>query len=159
MRKNLSEEEIVLNEKKKEYLKQFQESVRACRRIEEQIRELEADEMCPSAICMNGMPMASSFNNRDLSVYIAKKDKLLSEMIKARHKRIAIYQDIFERVEKLSNENERTVLSMRYIKGLKWEDIACQMSMEWSWVHRLHAKALANFELPEEAIESNYNIC
>ena len=159
MKKKLSEEEIILNEKKKEYLKQFQECVRAVRRIEEQIKEIETDEMCPSALCMNGIPVKASFNDKDLSAYIAKKEKLLTDMIRARHKRIVVYQDIFERIEHMNDENERMILTLRYIKGLKWEDIACQMSMDWSWVHRLHAKALKNFELPKEAIESNYYIC
>lgn len=155
----LSEEEIVLNEKKKEYLKQFQESVRAVRRIEEQIRELEADEMCPSALCMNGIPVKSSFNDKDLSVYMARKDKLLSDMIRARCKRITIYQDVFQCIERMNDEDEKTILTLRYIKGLKWEDIASHMHMACSWIHKLHAKALVNFELPKEETERDYIIC
>lgn len=150
MKKKLSEEEIELNEKKKEYLKQFQESVRAIRRIEEQIKELEADEMCPSAISLNGIPTASSFNNRDLSVYMAKKDKLISDMIRARHKRIALYQDIFHRIEVLQDEDEREVLTLRYIKGMKWGAVACEKHVEWAQVHRIHARGLKNFKLPED---------
>lgn len=146
----LSEEEIELIEKKKEYLKQFQKSVRACRRLEEQIRELEADEMCPSTLCFNGIPLASSFNNRDLSVYMARKDKLLSDMIKARCERITIYQNVFQRIECMNDEDEKTILTLRYIKGLKWENIASHMHMAYSWIHKLHAKALVNFELPKE---------
>lgn len=150
MKKELSEEEKELNEKKKEYLKQFQESIRAVRRIEEQIQELEADEMCPQALCLNGMPVASSYNNKDLSVYVAKKDKLLSDMIRARHERIALYQDIFNCIEKLPEEDEREVLTLRYIKGMKWEAVACHRHVEWAQVHRIHARALKNFELPED---------
>lgn len=150
MKKGLSEEEKELNEKKKEYLKQFQESIRAVRRIEEQIQELEADEMCPQAFCLNGMPAASSYNNKDLSVYVAKKDKLLSDMIRARHERIVLYQDIFNRIEKLPEEDEREVLTLRYIKGMKWEAVACHRHVEWAQVHRIHARALKNFELPKD---------
>lgn len=150
MKKKLSEEEIALNEKKKEYLKQFQECVRAVRRIDEQIKELEADEMCPPGISINGMPCASSFNNKDLSVYIAKKDKLLTDMIKARRRRIVVYQDIFARIESLQDEDEREVLTLRYIKGMKWETVACEKHVEWAQVHRIHARALKNFELPKD---------
>lgn len=150
MKKNLSEEEIAINEKKKEYLRQFRESVRAVRRIEEQIKELEANEMCPSAISLNGMPIASSYNNKDLSVYIAKKDELLSHMIRARHKRIVLYHDIFKRIEDLQDEDEKEVLTLRYIKGMKWEAVACHRHVEWAQVHRIHARALKNFKLPDD---------
>lgn len=150
MKKELSEEEKELNEKKKEYLKQFQESIRAVRRIEEQIQELEADEMCPQALCLNGMSVTGSYNNKDLSVYVAKKDKLLSDMIRARHERIVLYQDIFNRIEKLPEEDEREVLTLRYIKGMKWEAVACHRHVEWAQVHRIHARALKNFKLPED---------
>lgn len=150
MKKKLSEEEIELNEKKKEYLRQFQESIRAVRRIEEQIKELETDEMCPTGLSLNGMPMASSFNNKDLSVYVAKKDKLITDMINARHKRITLYQDIFKRIEDLTDEDEREVLTLRYIKGMKWETVACHRHVEWAQVHRIHARALKSFKLPED---------
>lgn len=148
MKKKLSEDEIRMNEKKKEYLKQFQECVRAVRRIESQIKELETDEMCPSSLRTNNMPVKSSYNEKDLSLYIANKDKLLTDMINARHNRIIIYQDIFERIEKIDDEDEREVLTLKYIKGMKWEDVACTMHVGWTQTHRIHARALMHLEIP-----------
>lgn len=156
MKRKISEEDIKLNEKKKEYLKRFQDCMHAFLRIEEQIIELEANEMRPPALSAKGMPLPTTYNNKDLSLYVAEKDKLLSDMIDERHKKITVYHDIFKRIEMIEDEREKTVLTLRYIKGMKWEDISCAMNMEWSWVHRIHAKALKSFELPKEAIESNY---
>ena len=136
------------NDKKKEYLNKYLDCVRSVKRIEEQISELRYSIMCPS-VKTSDMPTSSN-NQKDLSDYIVKSDKLVSEMLKKRYERIAIYTDIFRRIENLDDEDERTVLTLRYIKGLKWEKIALEISVEWATVHRIHARALRHFEMPEE---------
>ena len=149
MKKELSEEEKELNEKKKEYLKQYKKSVCAVKRIEEQIKELETEEMYPSAVCLNGITVTTSYNDRDLSAYIAKKEEFLSELIKARYKRIKMHQEVFNQIESMENEDEKEILTLRYIDNMKWEGIASHMHMARSWVFCLHEQALTNFVLPE----------
>ena len=34
------------------------------------------------------------------------------------------------------------IIHLRYIKGLKWEQICVDMAFEWTHVHRLHSRAL-----------------
>lgn len=154
MKKELSTE---TNELKKEYLNQYLECVRAVRRIESQIEELRLSIMCPS-MRISDMPTASN-TQKDLSDYIVKENTLIDEMIKLRYKRIETYTDIFRRIEMIEKEDERAVLTLRYIKGLKWEEIAVNVHVEWAQVHRIHAKALKNFELPENMIHNDTLEC
>lgn len=156
MKKEISAE-AKLNEKKKEYLTQYLECVRAVRRIESQIEELRINIMCPS-IHISDMPRANA-GQGDLSDYIVKEHSLIDEMIKLRYKRIETYTDIFRRIEMIKKEDERTVLTLRYIKGLKWEEIAVDVHVEWAQVHRIHAKALKNFHLPENMIHNDTQTC
>ena len=79
MKKEISAE-AKLNEKKKEYLTQYLECVRAVRRIESQIEELRINIMCPS-IHISDMPRANA-GQGDLSDYIVKEHSLIDEMIK-----------------------------------------------------------------------------
>lgn len=143
------------NELKKEYLKSYHDSVRACERISEQFEELKLSAMCPGVKTISDMPRATSFNQSDLSDYIVAEDELISELLKARYKRVMVYTDIFNRIEALENEDERAVLTYRYIKKMTWEKIACEVHLEWAQLHRIHARALKNFKLPENMIHND----
>lgn len=136
------------NDRKKEYLNQFKDNKEAAIRIEKQIEELERREMSPrtSVIDLYGRGAAI----KDLSDYETKKEELVNEMHKSRYERISAYQEIFKAIEKLPNEQERQVLTLRYIRGFKWEKITMEMHLEWAQVHRIHARALKHFQIPNE---------
>lgn len=139
-KENIREE----NEKKKEYLWGYQSEKRKIQRLEEELSELRLDKMCPSVI-QDGMPHASG--GGDLSGYAARIDALERKILKARYKRIQKFKEITDRIEHLQDENEKDVLLYRYIKGMKWEDIAVKMSIGKRHVQRIHGKALENFNM------------
>jgi DNA-directed RNA polymerase specialized sigma subunit len=47
----------------------------------------------------------------------------------------------------MENEDEQEVLRLRYIKGLKWEEVALKMNYSWKQVHRIHSSALKSFKM------------
>ena len=120
------------NETKKEYLDKFRENRDAVKRIEEQIK----------------VKIHGSSVTKDLSAYIVKKNELVEKMLQARYRRLSTYSEIFQAIEEVPDERERQVLTLRYIKGLKWEEIAVEMHVEWAQVHRIHARALGHFKIP-----------
>lgn len=132
------------NEKKKEYLWGYQKTKRQLERLEEELAELRLDKMCPSVI-QDGMPHASG--GGDLSGYAARVDALERKILKARYKRIQRFKEIRDRIEHLEDENEKDVLVYRYIRGMKWEDIAVKMNIGYRHVLRMHGKALENFKM------------
>lgn len=132
------------NDKKKEYLWEYQRAKRQLERLEEELAELRLDKMCPSVI-QDGMPHASG--GGDLSGYAARVDALERKILKARYKRIQRFKEIRDRIERLEDENEKDVLVYRYIRGMKWEDIAAKMGCSWQWTHKIHSKALKNIEI------------
>lgn len=132
------------NEKKKEYLWEYQRAKRQLERLEEELAELRLDKMCPSVI-QDGMPHASG--GGDLSGYAARVDALERKILKARYKRIQRFKEIRDRIECLEDENEKDVLVYRYIRGMKWEDIAVKMNIGYRHVLRMHGKALENFKM------------
>lgn len=132
------------NDNKKEYLWGYQRAKRQLERLEEELVELRLDKMCPSVI-QDGMPHASG--GGDLSGYAARVDALERKILKARYKRIQMFKEIRDRIERLEDENEKDVLVYRYIKGMKWEDIAVKMEYTWQHIHRIHSNALENFKM------------
>ena len=127
------------------YLSKFRESKEAVKRIEVQITALELYEASPKTI---DIEMHGSRARKDMSDYATKKDELISKMMQARYMRVSTYTDIFQAIENAPNERERQVLTYRYIKCLKWEEIAVEMHVEWAQVHRIHANALKHFKIP-----------
>ena len=45
------------------------------------------------------------------------------------------------------DEREKELLTLRYLKGLKWEEIAVNMGYSWRKIHYLHGEALEHFEI------------
>lgn len=130
------------NEKKKEYLRSYQKSLKREERICEDIQELRARKMFPSCGMGDGMPHGS--NQTDLSDYIVILDELMESLKQERLNGAIKRRRIEKSIQKLSDENEAEVLKLRYIKGMKWEEIALEMEYSWQHVHRIHGSALGN---------------
>lgn len=45
-------------------------------------------------------------------------------------------------INSVPNVKQRNVLRLRYISGMKWEQIAVKLNYDYRWVLRLHGKAL-----------------
>ena len=132
------------NEKKKEYLKSYRRAVKREQDILEEIQRLRLDKMFPSVV-NDGMPHGSSHS--DLSDYMAIMDEQIELLKKERLEKFRCYQRIESQIHQMENEDEQEVLRLRYIKGLKWEEVALRMNYSWKWVHKIHGRALQNFEI------------
>lgn len=132
------------NEIKKEYLRSYEKSVRQMERSELKIREMRLNKMCPSVI-NDGMPHGSA--QGDLSGYAALMDKEERKYAESRCQVEKIYAEIGDKIEQLENENEKDILTYRYIHLMKWEDICGKTGYSWQHTHRIHARALKNFKM------------
>lgn len=131
------------NEAKKEYLRSYQKAVRREQEILDEIQQLRMDKMFPSVV-NDGMPKGSE--QRDLSDYVAKLDELIEKLKQERFEKIKRMDDILCHISLLRDEDEKRVLRLRYIKGLKWEEVAVNMDYKWAQMHRIHSRALKNFK-------------
>lgn len=132
------------NEEKKEYLRSYRRAVKREKDILDEIQRLRSDKMFPS-IANDGMPKGGS--QSDLSDYIAILDEQI-ELLKAeRLEKARCYQKIERQIKQMENEDEQEVLRLRYITGLKWEEVAVRMSYSWKHIHRIHSSALCNFKM------------
>ena len=100
--------------------------------------------MFPSAV-NDGMPKGNS--QSDLSDYIAILDEQIEFLKVERLEKARCYQKIEKQIRQMGNEDEQEVLRLRYITGLKWEEVAARMSYSWKHIHRIHSSALCNFKM------------
>lgn len=142
MKENWSE-----NEKKKRYLMSYRWAKKQEERILEEIRELRMDKMFPSAV-NDGMPKGSE--QRDLSDYAAKLDELIEELKEERLEKIKRLQSIERVIKEIDNEDAQTILWLRYIDGLRWEEVCVAINYEWAQMHRIHARALREIKINDD---------
>ena len=132
------------NEKKKEYLKSYRRAVKREQDILEEIQRLRLDKMFPSVV-NDGMPHGSSHS--DLSDYMAIMDEQIELLKEERLEKVRCYQRIERKIRQMENEDEQEVLRLRYILGMKWEEVAVKMGYSWKQTHRIHSSALQNFKM------------
>ena len=140
----MDEKELTENEKKKEYLKSYGKALKREQRILDEIQCLRLDKMFPSVV-QDGMPHGSS--QEDLSGYAATLDEMIEDLKKERLEKVKIRKKIEQSIRNLEDEDEQEVLRLRYISGLKWEEVAVEMNLTRRRVTQIHGKALINFAM------------
>lgn len=132
------------NEKKKEYLRRYHAAELAEREIREEIDDLRMNKMFPTLI-QDGMPHGSSCG--DLSAYAVQLDELMAELKAQMEQRIRLRKEITAKIEEMPDETEKTVLRLRYIRWLRWEQIAEKMGYSFRNITRIHGKALQDLKI------------
>ena len=135
------------NEKKKEYLREYNYHVRRIRRIETELAELRTMKISGFGN-IDGMPHGS--RQSDLSDYAAELDSLERKLVEEWRRMNLARKEIERRIKNLKSENEKDVLFYRYIAGYDWPEIAQKLRYSERQVHRFHGKALEHFRLLEE---------
>lgn len=135
------------NQKKIAYLKKYKYAILDEKMILEEIQRLRADKMFPS-LAMDGMPHGNGTS--DLSEYAARLDEEINKLKVQRLEKVKIYSDISSRIRRVEDDNQRALLICRYIKGMRWEDVASELGYTWRWTHKLHSKALDAIDIKED---------
>lgn len=136
------------NDMKKEYLNSYQSLKTCCQILAENIEEFMASRYLPS-LPVSGMP--SAHNKTDLSAMAVRYDEMITELVHKRYDRIKKYSEIETIIDALTDENEKTILRLRYLSGLRWDKICEKTGYSWRHTHRLHGKALNNIVIPNDS--------
>ena len=133
-----------LIEQKKEFLNSYQNAKRAERRIELQIEELKQSKISPGSVAGDGMPRAHV--QSDLSEYAARLDELEEKLRATRKRKLAELRKVQQAIERMDDEEEKDVLTYKYIRGNDWKSIASAMNCSARKVFYIYRRALQNFE-------------
>ena len=116
-------------------------------RILGEIQALRMDKMFPSAV-NDGMPKGSE--QRDLSDYAVKLDELIQELKEERLEKVRRLKNIEKSIRDLNSEDAQTIMWLRYIDGLKWEEVCVAINYEWAQMHRIHGRALREIKINDD---------
>ena len=138
----------VTNAEKKAVLLEYQAIERRIKRlqVEKQGWMEKATAVSPN---LSDMPKGAGRDKIQHAVErIWEIEKRLDQEIDAQ---VDLRNRIESAVEGLGDGRLRDVMRYRYIDGMKWEEVAVAMHVDYRWVLRLHGRALAQL-----TIESHY---
>lgn len=132
----------------KEQLRQYTDLKRESEHLDAILKRLENEEPAPRTSKLDGMPHGSSGENyvqedkmdREKEVrqlYHEKKAQLDAQLL-----------EIENAIEVLES-TERELIRLRYLEGLKWEEVAVEIGYSWQQTHRIHARALVKLRAAE----------
>lgn len=148
----MGKRELTENDYKKQFLWSYQDFKIKVIRLDEQLKELEENKL---SIKVSGDGMPHGNGKSDLSDYASKRDEIEREIVKERYHSVQRFILVRRAIEEMENEKEKNILTYRYLRGFEWDDIARKTGYCLQWVHKLHARGLAHFKIPKEAIESD----
>lgn len=82
-------------------------------------------------------------NMENIIIKIVDMENMLNDKI---DQLVDLKNEIRSDINKLPDETDRLVLTYKYICFLSWEEIAVKMGYSYRNIHRVHAKALKDFE-------------
>lgn len=129
------------------WLNRYRKAVREEQLILDEIQRLRESRMLPSLV-LDGMPHGS--DHSDLSVYAVMVDEQMEKLKEWQLEKVRLYESISDRIRRVEDDNQRALLMCRYIKGMRWEDVASELGYTWRWTHKLHSKALDAIDIEED---------
>ena len=146
MKRRRNARKTAKNYEKIAYLERYRAAVNAERRIADSLATLET--VGAKSPLYDGMPHSQD-TERDLSDFMVKIDKELSRLLRKKQETVQLRQEIEAVITSLSDETERMVLWLRYIRFYSWEMVAVEISHEYRYVLKLHGSALNHISIPE----------
>lgn len=130
----------------KEYLMRYGAVQREIEDLDYRMAQLRLKYAAPSAINYSDMPKAHN-TEHDLSDYVAKMDEMTDYMISKYTRLRGVEVDIYMRLDRMENQDERELLRYRYIDGMSWAQIADRLHTVERNVYFIHGRALRNFPM------------
>ena len=136
------------NNRKKEYLNGYRKAIRRIRRVDEELEELQELAKSVKATGYSGMPHGGG-TSKVLSDELARIDSLKRKLEREKEQVVESYISIEKCIRDVEDEEENDVLFYRYVKGLRWWEIAEKMECTERWVNKLHGRALNRLKIPK----------
>ena len=128
----------------KDYLSKIQAYKQTMQKYADRIEELYADASGLKAIVYDKDRVQTSPEDNMEKIFI----QIDAEAQKYVRARLRYERELHKRIDMigaLDNAQHIQILTLRYIDGKRWEEIACLMHYSFRHVTRLHGQALAAF--------------
>lgn len=133
------------NEKKKEYLNSYKNLCRKLRSLEDQLQSLREVEQSAKIQQLSDMPKGS--RQTDLSDIMVQVEVIFTKIVQKRAECLQKKIEIEERIADMADGEESSVLHMKYIGFLTWDQIGKDLGYSTMQIWRIHGRALMNYNM------------
>jgi len=133
------------NEQKKEYLNSYKNLCKKLQSIEEQLQSLMEVEQSAKIQKLSDMPKGSM--QTDLSDLMVQIEVIFTKIVLKRAECMEKKLEIESCIADMQDGIESSILHKRYIEFKAWEQICVEIDYSWMQTHRLHSRALCNFNM------------
>lgn len=127
----------------KQKLIDFRRQARELQLLEDGLVEMRAKAEALSSPVISDMPKGSSEEERNMIVELVALQEEYETFIRTN---AAEQLEVEHAIAAIDDPTLRSVIRLRYIKGLQWQDIAKAVGCSEPTVYRLHRSALKHFE-------------
>lgn len=128
----------------KEYLEHIR-SLGVRIRMEEQQIEWLRQDICSIQALDYSKDRITGGHPLDVSDKIARLDELIEKAYDDWDRLIDMRAEARQMISELTSTKQQEVLTRRYIRDERWENIAAEMNISWQSTWRLYYRALKNF--------------
>nr|DAY95279.1 MAG TPA: DNA directed RNA polymerase subunit [Caudoviricetes sp.] len=129
----------------KKELKEYIETKREIKIIEEKIEYLESKKTSIKSMIIDDMPKPEPEQDR-LGQLLGEIEELIELYNEKQSNLIKQQMKIEKCIEKLDSALERNIMRLRYLESMKWEKICVEVNYSWENVHRIHRKILSKIK-------------
>ena len=135
---------------KEEYLSQAAVLGRQIAKLEMNIG-FYREAACSTASSSNDEPRVSRTRSTEapFTKMVHKVLELEEKVDKLKEQRVALQAEITAVIEKLSNEDYKALLILRYLQDLDWGVVCAKLSIAKTTAMRWHREALKDINIPE----------
>lgn len=132
-------------EEKVHWLRRYRDALR----LEEELRQELEDQRsraCKTTAALTGMPGGGGDGQalpRAVESIVAIQQELQAQINICG----AIRREVVAALDQVADERDHEILSRRYLRGQKFEQIAVEMNLEYRWVRRLHKKCVGKMDI------------
>ncbi len=140
-----------MNKKQNAAKKYLSQAFGLNQRIESKIDQIAVlnDLATKATVTYSDMPKSPNRDGSRMEDAIIKIIDLESEINKDMMKLVELKKDIIRRVKAVESAELQTILELRYLSYMRWEEIAIELGYGIDNVYHLHRKALDEIEIPE----------
>lgn len=132
------------NQQKKEYLSRYRAMMREVEAAHYQLREL--NELGGYARPLLSGRHGGYRLEEDVECLETARERLAEKIARA----VAVRTKIEQIIDTVTDARFKQLLVHRYLLGQTWQQAAESLCMDERWLRRLHEKALAQLEIPQQ---------
>ncbi|NCD04457.1 MAG: hypothetical protein EOM00_16045 [Clostridia bacterium] len=124
----------------KEELREYRWLVKNIQEMEDELAELETQATHITSSLKEDVVDYTSCKDK-MSGQVARIIELQDTINEQLARMYALQKSIREKIANMP-EREKRLLTLKYIEGMTWEEVAVGMDYSWQHIHRLHSRAL-----------------